>query len=329
MLQVMPANLTPDYMAADKRFKEASSPQAKLEALEEMLATIPKHKGTEKMQANLKSRIAKLRQETQKRKGSARARPFYQVDREGAGQLVLIGAPNAGKSALLGALTNAEPEVANYPFTTRVPMAGMAPFEDIQIQLVDLPPVSEESAEGWLYGIIRSADGAFFAVDLADEDVLSVTEHVFELLAGAGVTVIPPGQPRCSNEVPAVFVATKADAPHAGDNLQVFKEFYGTTLPIVVVSAEQDMNLDTLRRQAFDMLKIIRVYSKKPGRKADLDLPFILRHGTTVLEAAAVVHKDFAAKLKYARLWRPNEIDGLMAGRDQILADGDILELHT
>jgi hypothetical protein len=325
----MPANLTPDYMAADKKFKDATTPQAKLEALEEMLATIPKHKGTEKMQANLKSRIAKLRQEAQKRKGSARARPFYHVEREGAGQIVLVGAPNAGKSALLGALTNAEPEVASYPFTTRAPMTGMAPFEDIQIQLVDLPPISEESAEGWLYGIIRSADGAFFVVDLADEDVLSATDHVFELLAAAGVTLIPPGRPRGPNEVPAVFVATKADAPHAADNLGVFKEFYGDRLPMLAVSAEQDMNLDVLRRQAFEMLNVIRVYSKKPGKKADLDVPFILRHGTTVLEAAAVVHKDFAAKLKYARLWRGTAIEGLMASRDQILEDGDILELHT
>jgi ribosome-interacting GTPase 1 len=325
----MPANLTPDYMAADKKFKEATTPQARLEALEEMLATIPKHKGTEKMQANLKSRIAKLRAETQKRKSSARSRPFYHVEREGAGQIVLIGAPNVGKSALLGALTNAEPEVANYPFTTRAPMTGMAPFEDIQVQLVDLPPISEESAEGWLYGIIRSADAAFFVVDLADEDVLSATEHVFELLAGAGVTVIPPDRLRAPNEVPAVFVATKADAPNASDNLGVFKEFYGGRLPILVVSAEQDMNLEALRRQAFEMLRIIRVYSKKPGKKADLDFPFVLRRGTTVLEAAAVVHKDFAAHLKYARLWRRAEIDGLMASRDQVLEDRDILELHT
>jgi ribosome-interacting GTPase 1 len=325
----MPANLTPDYMAADKKFKEATTPQAKLEALEEMLATIPKHKGTEKMQANLKSRIAKLRQEAQKRKGSARARPFYHVEREGAGQIVLIGAPNTGKSALLGALTNAEPEVANYPFTTRTPMTGMAAFEDIQIQLVDLPPISEESAEGWLYGIIRSADGAFVIVDLSDEDLLSATEHVFELLTAAGVTLIPPDRSRGPNEVPAVFVATKADAPHAAVNLGVFKEFYGGRLPIVVVSAEQDMNLDALRRQAFEMLKIIRVYSKKPGKKADLNVPFVLRRGTTVLEAAAVVHKDFASNLKYARLWRRPDIDGLMASRDQILQDADILELHT
>jgi ribosome-interacting GTPase 1 len=325
----MPANLTPDYMAADKKFKEATSPQAKLEALEEMLATIPKHKGTEKMQANLKSRIAKLRQETQKRKGSARARPFYYVEREGAGQIVLIGAPNAGKSALLGALTNAEPEVANYPFTTRAPMTGMAPFEDIQIQLVDLPPISEESAEGWLYGIIRSADGAFFVVDLADEDVLTATQRVFELLEAAGVTLISPDRPRAPNETPAVFVATKGDAAQAADNLGVFKEFYGSRLPILVVSAEHDMNLDAIRRQAFDMLKIIRVYSKKPGKKADLDFPFVLRRGTTVLEAAGVVHKDFASNLKYARLWRRSEIDGLMASREQVLEDRDILELHT
>jgi ribosome-interacting GTPase 1 len=325
----MPANLTPEYLAADRKFKEATTPEAKLAALEEMLATIPKHKGTEKMQADLKRRIAKLRAEAQRRKGAARARPFYHVEREGAGQVVLVGAPNAGKSSLLAALTNAQPEIAPYPFVTRVPQAGMATFEDVQVQLVDLPPVSPEAAEGWLYAIIRGADGALVVVDLADGDVLTSTGQVLELLAGANIRLIPPDAAREPGTLPAVFVAAKLDTPGAAEALAVFREFYGSRLPVLPVSAEQDVNLGELRRTMYEMLRLVRVYSKKPGKKPDLEVPYILRRGATVLDAAAVVHKDFAERLRYARLWRKGEIDGLMVGRDHPLQDGDVLELHA
>jgi ribosome-interacting GTPase 1 len=326
----MPANLTPQYMEADRKFKQATTPQQKLEALEEMLATIPKHKGTEKMQADLKRRIAKFRQEAQKRKGTSRARPFYHVEREGAGQIALVGAPNTGKSSLLAALTNAEPEVGDYPFTTRVPLAGMAPFEDVQIQLVDLPPVSPEMTEGWFYAIIRGADGALVVVDLADPDILASTEQVFQLLDAGGVELIPAGQVRGSpREVPAAFIAAKLDVHGAADTLGIFKEFYGSRLPVLPVSAAQDVNLQELRRTVFDMLHVIRVYSKKPGKKADTQAPYIMKRGTQVLEAAAVVHKDFVQTLKYARLWRRGHIEGQMVSREQVLEDGDILELHT
>lgn len=325
----MPANLTPDYRAADRKFKEATTPQQRLAALEEMLSTIPKHKGTEKMQADIKRRIARLREETQRRKGAARSRPFYHVEREGAGQIVLVGAPNTGKSSILAALTNATPEVADYPFSTRVPLSGMATFEDVQIQLVDLPPISPET-EAWLYAIVRGADGALVIVDLGDPGILESTEQVLALLAAANIDFIQPGRPRGPREVPAAYVGAKRDAPGASAALDVFKEFYGGRLPLLAVSAEGDVHLGELRRMMFDMLGVIRVYSKKPGKKADLNVPYILRRGTSVLEAAAVVHKDFAEHLKYARLWRRGgEMDGQMIGREHALQDGDILELHA
>ncbi len=325
----MPANLTPDYLAADRKFKEAATPQAKLAALEEMLTAIPKHKGTEKMQADLKRRIAKVRSEMSRKKGAVRARPFYQIDREGAGQIVLVGPPNSGKSSILAALTNAEPEVADYPFTTRVPLAGMAAFEDVQIQLVDLPPVSQESAEGWLFGIIRGSDGALAVADLSDGDLLASTEEMLSLLAGANIELVPPGERRGPNQVPAVFVATKLDVTGAAEVLEIFREFYGGRLPVLPVSTDQDVNLGELRSTVFKMLNIVRVYSKKPGKKPDMEVPYILRRGTTVIEAASAVHKDFVEGLRYARLWRGGQFDGQMVGRDHALEDGDVLELHA
>lgn len=324
----MPANLTPDYLAADKKFREATTPQAKLAALEEMLATIPKHKGTEKMQADIKRRIAKVREETQRRKGAARGKPVYQVEREGAGQLVLAGAPNVGKSMLMRALTNAEPEVADYPFTTRIPQPGMAKYENVQLQLVDLPPITQEFAEGWLYAIVRGADAVLLVIDLASPDLLSQTETVLQLLANANVELVP-GLPQKSAQKRTVIVANKLDAPRAGDHLAVFRDVFGTRLPIVPVSAVAGTGIEQLREVMFRTLEVIRVYSKPPSKKVDLTAPFILKKGATVLDAAQAIHKDFVEKLKYARLWGRDQYHGQMVGRDHLLEDGDIVELHA
>lgn len=322
----MPANLTPDYLAADKKFKAAATPQDKLAALEEMLATIPKHKGTEKMQADLKHRIAKLRDEMQRKKGATRGKPFYHVDKEGAGLVVLIGAPNVGKSMLLRALSHAEPEVADYPFTTRVPLPGMVEFENVQIQLVDLPPITVEFREGWLYGIIRTADVAALVVDLSSEDLLSQTETVLGLLSEANIRLVrSPDRP---SEKRAVVIANKLDVLGAGGRLERFREFIGE-LAVIPVSAAAGTGLDGLRQVMFDLLHVIRVYSKPPGKKADRGTPFILRRGATVLDAAEAIHKDFVEKLKYARLWGREHYQGQMVGRDHVLEDGDIIEIHA
>lgn len=324
----MPANLTPDYMAADKKFKAAATAHDKLTALEEMLATIPKHKGTEKMQADLKRRIARLRTEVQQRKkGAARGKPFFQIDKEGAGQVVLVGGPNVGKSMLLAALTNAEPDVADYPFTTRAPQPGMSTFENVQVQLVDLPPVTPEFAEGWLFGIIRTADAAVLVADLASDELLSETQAVLDQLAAANIRLVADGID-APGDKRTMVVANKLDSRGAGDRLVLLREFLGGRLPVLPVSATAGTGLETLREQLFRLLGVIRVYSKPPGRKVDLSAPFILTQGATVLDAAEAVHKDFVVKLKYARLWGGDTYQGQMVGRDHLLQDGDILELH-
>jgi len=323
----MPANLTPDFMAADKKFKAATTPQERLSALEEMLATIPKHKGTEKMQADIKRRIAKLRNETQRRRGAARGKPFYLVDKEGAGQLALVGAPNAGKSSLLAALTNAEPDVADYPFTTRVPLPGMMMYENVQIQLVDLPPITADFQEGWLYAIIRTAHAALLVVDLGADDLLEQTEGVLALLAQANIHLV--AEPHEPQQKRAIVVANKLDARGAADRLALFREFIGDRLTVLPVSAKAGTGLDALREASYKLLGVIRVYSKPPGKKADMSAPFILPRGSTVLDAAEAIHKDFVEKLRFARLGGRDGYQGQMVGRDHVLEDGDVLEIHA
>ncbi|MEW6522877.1 MAG: GTPase [Bacillota bacterium] len=324
----MPANLTPDYRAAELKFREAETLEDKLEALQEMLSTIPKHKGTEKMQADIKKRIAKLKAETQRQAKGPKRRPVYYVEREGSGQVALVGPPNSGKSALLAALSGAEPEVADYPFTTRTPQPGMVRYENVQVQVVDFPPVSKEFMPPWLLGVVRAADAILIVLDLADDDLLTQTEETMELLKGGKLEPVA-GPPAAANQKRALVVANKCDAPHAAEHLELLREVLDPGLSMLRVSARTGENLDDLRREIFGLLGKIRMYTKVPGKKPDLSAPFVVRAGTTIIEAAAAVHKDIARDLKYARVWGRQTFEGQMVQRDYVVEDGDVVEFHV
>ncbi|MCW5977604.1 MAG: 50S ribosome-binding GTPase [Bryobacteraceae bacterium] len=312
----MPANLTPDYLAAEEEFKSAQSHDEKLAALERMLATIPKHKGTEKLQADIKRRLARLRKESQK-KGTSHAAPFWLVRREGAGQVALVGPPNAGKSSLVARLTHAHAEVAAYPFTTRAPMPGMMNYEDVQIQLLDLPPVSSEFMERWLPQVIRMANLGVLVVGLDDPSVLEDIDFILQ-------TLVEHRTP-----VPELMLCNKIDLPGTADTLAALEDLYGPRFRYLPVSAATGANLDRFAREAFAALGIVRMYSKPPGKPADLSRPYILRRGQTVQDAAKQVHKDFADNLRFARLYRESSAhSGMMVERTHVVEDRDILEFH-
>jgi len=331
----VPANLTPDYLAAEQRFREAVTLEDKLEALEEMLATIPKHKGTEKMQADIKRRMARIRAQLEARPQTARRRSLYRVEKQGAGQVVLVGPPNSGKSQLLGSLSNATPEVAPYPFTTRFPVAGMVPFENVQVQLVDLPPLARDMTPGEVLGLVRAADAVLVVFDLADDDLLVQGEEIFTLLGEARLTLVGEGRSDRSRKR-ALVAGNKADLPGALENLELLEGMctqqvvggHGP-LPVLAVSALSGLNLQELRARLFSMLEKIRVYPKAPGRKVEYDSPLVLPRGSTVLEAAEDLHKDIARNLKYARIWSSRTFDGQMVPRDFVLEEGDVVEFHT
>jgi ribosome-interacting GTPase 1 len=338
----MPANLTPEYLDAEKQFKAAQTNSEKLAALEEMLATIPKHKGTEKMQADIKRRIAKVRAEMQRKGGPARSAAVPRIEKQGAGQVVLVGAPNTGKSLLVRKLTHATPEVAEYPFTTRMPCPGMMPFEDIQVQLVDLPPIHPEFSESWLPQVIRYADAVLLVVDLAALDLLEEIEITVGHLEKSRILLRDrpvlepatnaPADPRLSHGcvvLPTLLAANKRDLPGAAENASVLKELYADRFPMISVSAEKGEGLEDLKLAIFDRLSILRVYTKVPGRKADLTAPYVLKRGATVATLAEHVHKDLAESLKYARVWGHGKFEGQMVQRDYVLVDRDIVELHA
>src|SRR5512137_1957376 len=183
----MPANLTPEYEKAELRYKQATTDDERLAALQEMLSAIPKHKGTEKMQADLKRRMSQLRREEQKSAHSKGPDPFH-IPRGGAGQVVLVGPPNTGKSSLLAATTHALVKVADYPFTTVVPQPGMWDKDDVQIELVDTPPLTAEHVPTGLMGTIRNADVVCVVVE-AGEAALEQVEMVLGVLSARGLAL--------------------------------------------------------------------------------------------------------------------------------------------
>ena len=337
----MPANLTPQYLSAEQRFKEAVTTREKIEALEEMMAVIPKHKGTEKMQADLRRRLARLRAESEKKHGAAKGAALYSVPREGAGQVVLVGVPNVGKSSLLQRLTHAQPEIGDYPFTTRLPQPGMMPYENIQIQLVDMPPIDRNFYEPWMGGIVRQADLVLLVLDAGSDELLDEVEEVIDVLGGSKITLVggnvpetPVGEPAASL-LRTLLVANKCDVPGAAGNIQILREFYGQRYQILAASASSGDGVQALRQLVFERLDVVRVHTKVPGKKADLTgAPYVLKRGSTVLDVAQAVHRDFVHSLKFARVWsserskRSVKFEGQMVERTHRLEDGDILELH-
>lgn len=313
----MAANLSPDYLEAEREYKAAATPAEKIAALERMLSTVPKHKGTEKLQADIKRKLSQARREGQKKGGAAHTTPFWVVEKEGAGQVLLLGPPNSGKSLLLATLTHARPEVADYPFTTRVPTPGMMLYQNVRIQLVDLPPITAEYMEPWIPQVIRTATASVLLVDVNDPAVLDGIEFILGLIERS--RALPP----------KLLVGNKIDLPGGEDNFAALEDLYRDRFPCLPLSITTCRNLDAFARAVFDILAIVRVYTKAPGKAPDLSSPFVLKRGGTVEDAARLVHRDFAENLKYARLFRAGgDRDGMMVERAHVVQDEDILEFH-
>jgi ribosome-interacting GTPase 1 len=330
----MAANLTPQYLEAEKRLKTAKSPQERLEILQEMMALMPKHKATEKLQAQIKGKISKLKEEMA-HAPSVKHGVSTLIPKQGGGQVAVLGPPNSGKSMLIKALTGADPEVGDYPFTTRHPAPYMMKFENVRIQLIDLPPITPEILESWQVELIKVADTALIVVDLSEADAPTVLEALVAKLKDKRVEFmrddyVPPedfaGPPPFRKRT--FLVANKSDLDPGGGNLEALKFFFEGQLAVLPVSAAAGDGLDDLRKRIFAYLDVIRVYSKVPGKKPEHDEPFVLKRGTTVIEMARAVHKDFAEKLNYARLWRGTEYSGQMVPREFALEDEDVCELH-
>ncbi len=331
----MALNLTPQYHEADAKYRAAKTPEEKLAALEEMWRELPKHKSSEKMQAELKKKLSAARKAVQPggKKDSTRADPFH-IPRCGAGQIALIGTPNVGKSSIVGGLTNAHVKITDYPFATPMPLPGIVPYEDIQIQLIDTPPVTAEIVPPGLPGLWRSADALIAVADLSSDSVLEDVETCLNHLAERRIELTDgprelPDEAEAPLKVPGLVLANKLDVPGASHNLEVLREFFATRVRIEPLSTRDADQMARLPELFFELVRVIRVYAKPPGKKPDLDEPFVLPLGSDVHELARKVHRGLEHRIKSARLWGHGVADGQNVHLDHILHDKDIAELHA
>jgi small GTP-binding protein len=327
----MPTNLPPEAIEAENRYRAAKSVAEKIACLEEYISLIPKHKGTDKLRAGLRRRLSKLKAAAETRKKVSRQVSAFHIDKEGAGQVVVVGPPNVGKSALVAALTNATPEVADYPFTTWTPTPGMMPVENIQIQLIDTPPLNRNYVEPELLNLIRRSDLILLVVDLQaypiqqlEDTIVFLQEHRIVPLRLKDHYI---EQQRLIFKPLLVLVNKNDDESFDGD-FEVLCELLEDDWPLLPVSAATGRNFERMKQVVFERLEIIRVYSKAPGKEPDLSAPFVLKKGSTVEEFARGIHQDFFENLKSARVWGSAAHDGQMVGRDHVLRDGDVVELR-
>lgn len=325
--------------------RKARDPHERLDWLREMLRVIPKHKGTEALQGDIKHRIKELTDELEgPKKGAARTGPALVIRPDGAAQIALIGPPNSGKSLLHDRLTHSGAQVAPYPFTTPYPEPGMMPWEDIHFQLVDLPAIWPEHPLPWMVNTLQTADACLLVVDLGEPSCVEQVQTLCGILRNRRVLLMEQWQPPAESadagetgdvdpfalHLPTLMIASKADRVADMElELEAFRELTGCRYPVLAVSAETGGGLDAIGPWLFEHLGIVRVYTKAPGRPPDKRRPFTLRRGQTVGDVAQLVHKDLARSLKYARVWGRSGFDGQHVGRDHVVADRDIVELHV
>jgi hypothetical protein len=328
----VPANLPPEYFEVEKTLRKAKTAEEKIAIMEKLLSIIPRHKGTEKLVALYRSKISKLKEEIERRPAARKSR-LFKIDKSGAGQVIVIGPPNAGKSSLIKALTGAEVEVADFPFTTRIAAPFMMPYENIKIQLIDTPPITADYLESWLTEMIKIAEAVLIVIDASSPEAAENLEVIINRLKDKKVElvseeiIIPPD--RFPFLKKSLLVLNKIDQAEAEKLIEELDILFNLPLQKTSVSARTTEGLEELRRRIYDLLQIVRVYSKVPGKKPDHESPFVLKKGSNIRDLAKQVHKDFAEKLNYAKVWdRQGKISGLRVTHDYVLNDEDIVELH-
>ena len=328
----MPANLPPLYYEAERKYRAAKSLPAKVAALQEMISATPKHKGTDHLRADQRARMARLMEELEKPRYTSSGRPEpFAIRKEGAGQAVLIGLPNVGKSQLLATMTGAAAKVGAYPFTTQLPLPGTLQYQNIRIQLVDAPAIVDRDMQTRLFSLLRNTDLLLVVVDLSVDAVEQMQETLAELdnwgylLLGRGQTP-DPEEPRVQKR--AVLVGSKADEAGALEQYRRLEAIYSCRLNMAMVSPLDDVGLPELKEAVFTALDVVRVYTKAPGGEPDFSSPIILPRGSVVEDSAMSLHKDWHRRINYANLWGSGKFDGQRVGRDYVLADGDVLEFH-
>jgi ribosome-interacting GTPase 1 len=330
----MATNLTPQYHKAEEQYRRAANTEEELKWLEVMFREMPKHKGSEKLQSELKQKISRAKKDLESEKKSGKKTVGVRIPRQGAGTAILLGGPNAGKSQLLRGLTRATPEVAPYPFTTRAPLPGMMPWQDVMVQLIDAPPITRDVMETYMQGLIRGADLALVLIDLGADEGIEQCQEFLERLAATKTRL---GRTNALDEddlgvsyTRTFWVPNKIDLPDAPARLELLHELVPVDFEEYVISAESGTGLEDLRTAIYQSLGMVRVYTKLPTAKAaDMERPYTIRAGGTVLDVAEQIHKDLVQQFRFARIWGTGVHDGTVVKGDHVVHDRDIVEVHS
>jgi small GTP-binding protein len=312
----MPTNVNVYYIKAEQEYHEAQTTEQKLKALKKMLALCPKHKGTEKLQKEIKERIRKLRYASEKEKRQKK-RTSLAIKKEGAGQIVFLGMPNSGKSYLLSKLSKTEVEIADYPFTTKEAVVRMIPHKNTWMQGIEIPAIypgfSETQKGKQMLSLVRNADLIVLVLD-GSKDVMAQLDLIVMELKRAGIKLVRKGKKYEDfiMSVPGVLICVKKKCAVSYELDDIY--FTGSKGRSVI---------DLLWKH----LGKIAVQTKTKG-KGIAKKPVILEKGATVQEVVKKVHKDFLKKFKYAKIWGPSAVfPGQACGFDHELKDGDVVEI--
>ncbi|MBI1979033.1 MAG: 50S ribosome-binding GTPase [Candidatus Aenigmarchaeota archaeon] len=294
----MPVNAGPEYFAAERRYSEARTTEQKIDALHEMLRTVPKHKGTENLRADLRKRLSKFRKELviEKRKSH---KPKAVIRKEGAAQVCIIGMTNSGKSTLLNSLTNAHVEIAEYPYTTKEPKVGMMFHNDLQFQLIEIPSTFNQES----LGLLHSCDLIVMVLDSMQNADKQKTE-LMQILKTNRL-----------DRKKIIFAKNKS-------------KVCGLDQSIVCIDAQSKVGMDELKEKIWKSLNLIKIYAKSPRKPKDIPA-LALEKGSTVEDLAKEIHKDFVKTFKFARIYNSTKFSGKKVGLEYKLHDNDVVEIHT
>ncbi|MBM3246964.1 TGS domain-containing protein [Candidatus Pacearchaeota archaeon] len=295
-----------EFTQAEKHYDEAQTDEEKLKALEEMIRTMPGHKSAEALRANLRSRYKRIKLEMveKKKRGKQTNR---QTIKKGDMQAVLVGLTNAGKSSILKILTNANPKIASYGFTTQEPEIGILYYQTCPIQIIDLPAIGAETFET---GIINTADTILVVIEKIHE--ISEIEKVLEKAKGK-----------------RIIIFNKIDLYDEQTKRKIQETLRTKRYNFALISCKTREGIEELKEKIFKSFSKIRVYTKQPGKQADPD-PIIMNPGAIVEDAAKIIFKGRLDVIKRIRIWGPSsKFGGQEVGIKHELKDKDTLEFQT